>query len=728
MFCKLVIKVYFFIIFIDVFFNKFHMAFKTYNNRLAILIFVVTLFVGIHCSAQLQNNHIDSIILAIQKEPSDSDKISKLVNYSKSLKCVDSTYKIQIGRLALELANKIGWKKGVVISSFDIANCYADCMHRPEANKYFQLGIDAARDSRDTPAIALGLVLMAQAYGELNLFAKKIDCYQEVLSLKTPPQRKTGVYSNMGSAYANIGDYSIAMTCYDSALHILDEFIKSEKKPTSLDTQSKAVLRLAIGDIYLTIRDFEKALRNYQNALLLFELTKKNEARVNVLTSIGKTYQAMGSYDLGISNFKKALEICKLEEKESNFDIKKQIIFDQLGRYFFDRGHTDSAFFYANSSLLLIERNPESSELPVTYTLLGELYAKTGKFDKAIHFLNGAIAFCKKSGALEIEKDALFALSNLYGQMNQPAKALDVYKNYIAVRDSVFSLDKAKEITRHDMNAAFEEKQAAQKAEQEKENAIQKTVMELTLKRQHFAYLVFTVIIILLVIVGILFYTRSKLREKLEMQMAITSERTRISSEMHDDMGSELSKISLLSEIVKQNVKEQNSESHLINISRSSKELLDRLGEIVWSLNDKYDKLDNLIIYIRRFAMEFFNSTDIDCKVITPEHVPDLPIDGEMRRSVFLLVKEALHNALKHSKADLVTVTITIIDQYINIVVADNGIGIDEHALSEFGNGLDNMKKRVADLKGSIDFATTNGVTITFKFPLPVTGTTHKWL
>ena len=136
-------------------------------------------------------------------------------------------------------------------------------------------------------------------------------------------------------------------------------------------------------------------------------------------------------------------------------------------------------------------------------------------------------------------------------------------------------------------------------------------------------------------------------------------------------------------------------------------------------LNNKYDKLESLMIYIRRYAMEFFSSTEIDCKISMPENFPDIEIEGELRRNIFLIIKESLHNVLKHSKGTMVIVTITCDDRFVNINVHDNGVGIDVAATSAFGNGLTNMKKRIEDVKGTLTMKNEDGTNLDFNFLLP---------
>jgi signal transduction histidine kinase len=209
-----------------------------------------------------------------------------------------------------------------------------------------------------------------------------------------------------------------------------------------------------------------------------------------------------------------------------------------------------------------------------------------------------------------------------------------------------------------------------------------------------------------------------QLKRKLEQHLAIAMDRARISSEMHDDLGSGLSKISMLSDIISQKTSLEDITPHLDNISRSSKDMVMMMGDIIWSMNLKNDQLDNLIAYTRKYAMEFFESTQIECAVILPEIIPEIEIDGRSRRTIFLVIKEALHNVLKHSGAETVTLKFELAFNSLYITIHDNGKGIDPLKLSEFGNGLLNMNKRMGEMGGTFAIENRNGTRIELFVPL----------
>jgi signal transduction histidine kinase len=195
-----------------------------------------------------------------------------------------------------------------------------------------------------------------------------------------------------------------------------------------------------------------------------------------------------------------------------------------------------------------------------------------------------------------------------------------------------------------------------------------------------------------------------RIRERmraLEQQQALDRERLRISRDMHDEVGASLTEIAILSELAKREIagKATGAQAPVQKISERSREVIDNISQIIWAINPKNDLLENLIAYIRHHAVQYFKSTQIQLRCDVPEVLPETSLSAEVRRNLFLVVKEALHNVVKHSKATKVDLRIVISDERILISIEDNGEGF-ETTSSHFGNGLVNMRKRADDVGG----------------------------
>lgn len=205
-------------------------------------------------------------------------------------------------------------------------------------------------------------------------------------------------------------------------------------------------------------------------------------------------------------------------------------------------------------------------------------------------------------------------------------------------------------------------------------------------------------------------------KKEFESQIAIIKaqqeERNRISADMHDDLGAGMTTIRLYSELAKKKLLD-NPIPEIDKISSSSNELLNKMNAIIWSMSSSNDSLGNLTAYIRSYALEYFDGTGIDCRISIPDNLPNIEVIGEIRRNVFLVVKEALNNILKHAKATKVFITLEKVSGGLTLYIQDNGVGIDFDKLRQFSNGLKNMKKRMKDVNIDFSIANSNGTLIT---------------
>jgi len=200
--------------------------------------------------------------------------------------------------------------------------------------------------------------------------------------------------------------------------------------------------------------------------------------------------------------------------------------------------------------------------------------------------------------------------------------------------------------------------------------------------------------------------------KKIAIIKAQQEERNRISADMHDDLGAGMTTIRLYSELAKSRIG-GTSIPEIEKISSSANELLNKMNAIIWSMSSSNDSLGNMVAYIRSYSLEYFEDSGIHCKITLPENLPNIVVSGEIRRNVFLVIKEALNNVLKHSKATEVSITLQREPGGLKLLIHDNGTGINFEKLRQFGNGLKNMQKRMDDIHIKFSIENNNGTLVT---------------
>jgi signal transduction histidine kinase len=204
---------------------------------------------------------------------------------------------------------------------------------------------------------------------------------------------------------------------------------------------------------------------------------------------------------------------------------------------------------------------------------------------------------------------------------------------------------------------------------------------------------------------------------KLAILNARQKERSRISADMHDELGAGITAIRLYSELAKSKP-EKNTLPEIEKISHSANELLNSMNTIIWAMSSSNDSLENMIAYIRSYSQEYFENTGIKCRIHIVEGLPNVEVSGAIRKNVFLVVKETLNNILKHAKATEVTITLTRVPDGISLYIQDNGIGIDLDNIRRFGNGLKNMKKRMEEMNIDFSIEKKNGTLVTLHYTI----------
>jgi signal transduction histidine kinase len=194
---------------------------------------------------------------------------------------------------------------------------------------------------------------------------------------------------------------------------------------------------------------------------------------------------------------------------------------------------------------------------------------------------------------------------------------------------------------------------------------------------------------------------------KLEQQHAVERDRARIAKDIHDDVGAGLTQITLLTELARR--EPQQVGAHLERITGSARQLTRAMDEIVWAVDPQHDTLNGLMDYVSAFAEDYLRTAGIRCRMDLPMTLPEAHVDAELRYNLFLALKEALNNIVKHAKAGEAWLRLRIEAKSFTLIVEDNGQGMPaarngaagaESNRITSGSGLVNLEKRLSAIGG----------------------------
>jgi len=216
---------------------------------------------------------------------------------------------------------------------------------------------------------------------------------------------------------------------------------------------------------------------------------------------------------------------------------------------------------------------------------------------------------------------------------------------------------------------------------------------------------------------------RARLR-RIEQEQAMQNERVRIARDLHDQLGSQLTHISMLSDIsqpaARPEARLEKLEKRVRQISEVAVHTVRSLDEIVWAVNPRNDTVRSLAEYLTQFLRELIESTRIDYRFQIDEDLPEWPLPPDLRHNLFLAVKEAVNNAVKHSRASLVILGVKCSGSQLEIYVQDDGAGFDAAAVRRReGCGLQNMRQRIESLGGQLAIESGPGKGTTVRLILP---------
>jgi signal transduction histidine kinase len=209
-------------------------------------------------------------------------------------------------------------------------------------------------------------------------------------------------------------------------------------------------------------------------------------------------------------------------------------------------------------------------------------------------------------------------------------------------------------------------------------------------------------------------------RVRLGRQLELERVRSRIASDLHDDVAASLSRTAMLSEVLKVRINESDGDSQriLADIAENSRSMIESISDIVWSIDPRHDNLRDLVARLRAFGFSVLEACGIRWSFDVAEHALAEKLSAEQRRQMFLIFKEAIHNVARHSRADNAALRISVEHQWLVAEIADDGCGCAGRMGS--GLGVESMRARAAQLRGTFEVAPNpgGGTRASLRFPL----------
>ncbi len=218
-------------------------------------------------------------------------------------------------------------------------------------------------------------------------------------------------------------------------------------------------------------------------------------------------------------------------------------------------------------------------------------------------------------------------------------------------------------------------------------------------------------------------FTNHSLDNKSKEVQQLSTEKHRIATDMHDDIGSDLSALNMQIERIRQKLTTGKQPlTELDHLVESSRDVAKKVREVIWTINARHDSLASIVNYFDTYTDDFFEPTDIVVRTSIPSEIPDVVINGESRKVLLMCFKETLNNLYKHAKASELATAFTFENQTLTVSIKDNGMGFDPSVLTASttnGNGLMNLQERMAGIGGKCMIETSGtGTLVVLSLPI----------
>ncbi len=552
---------------------------------------------------------------------------------------------------------------------------------------------------------AMVAIVLGAQNSEKGFYHLGIKNYEKALVLldtTSADSLKAKALNGIGNNYMQIGDYPKAFKNLYSALTLFEKIN---------DTIGVGSVNNLLANIYLQRNQIEKAKTHIETAMKVLEKKKSNLTYLSAAHTLANIYGHSGDFEAAMK-----IDEMGIRVSDSINAMKMKVSFlDNKAACFLFSNRLDSAYFYYKECLKLDLIIGNQRQIADSYSNLGQFFMMRGNYPEAEKQVEKSVEILKSIDAKPNLLKSYDILAEIYIRQNQFENALAVKNEQLETHKLMIEEKEAASLS--EFKIVYEtQKKEAKIHTLELENKVRDlTIQEqqLQIKRRNYLMAGFGLMIILLLSIAYFWKNQQKLKNQIDREKAIKeteeAERIRMAKDIHDDLGSGLSKINFLSEIISQKSKNHPEiRSNTESIQETAKTMIDNMRDLIWALNPENATLTNLVMRMREYTTDYIEDYDIDIEYSISENILQIAIANEIHRALFLVVKEAVNNIAKHSKATKINFKIDISDSDFILTIKDNGIGFEN--IESTGNGLKNMQSRIERIGGALSVTSTLNV------------------
>jgi two-component system, NarL family, sensor histidine kinase UhpB len=581
------------------------------------------------------------------------------------------------------------WKTGASI-------IYQDAM---EAARFFSTGVTLAQKLNFISGLE-------KCYNGLSLsysLNAKYDSAKIYIDKAVEYAVKAGNLKRLAVAYLNRADVQYNLHNFQAALKDCDTAIKYTEQLGNKDGLGR--VHSVMSSIYVALKQYDEAIASIEYSDKFFAQTGNRHMIGMNLSGRAEVYALMEQPEKAIPLINQAIAIAdSLKEMENLSAYYQELAMAhlQLKNYDVTRRNAQKSLDYAIENGNIFQQGS-------VYDVFVNLAIQTKNYKEAISYGLKGLAIFQEAKDMQRTQEIATHLADAY---YKSGNTTDAYKYLTISKDLNDSL-----LTQKFTNETAMLQTTFQFSEKEKEIQLLSKNEQLQHQKLIRQRLLFAgaAVLLLLSLIGIgLLINRNKLKQRMkELEL-----RNQIAADLHDEVGSSLSSIHMLSQMATQQSNEATHKDILTRMSGNAKETMDKMGDIVWMIKPGESEGNSLKQRMERFVYEICSSKNIGTTIELDE-LEKIKLTMEQRKNVYLIFKEALNNAVKYSGTEKIEITASGQNKQLTLLIKDYGKGFNTET-SGGGNGLDNMKHRADELKGKLEITSEQGAgtTVTLIVPL----------
>ena len=671
-----------------------------------LLLFTVQFFI---CISIAQSQRIDSLLQVLARSSNDVEELKALNAISAEYVRTDVPRAKSYMFLLIERSRKLGNARYLSAGYAQLVTLYHNAGNKDSALQMLGVlsNLSKYTTGNDKKIIDANYNATAGLYykrignqKEAIKFLKRSLALMEADGVK---QNIAGQHLNLGNTYNLTGDYKNALLHHLKALKLFEE--EQNLKGQSFCYQS-------ISSSFTEMRQYKNALRYAMKSLEMKTALNDNRGVGTAEMGLGQIYHGLGQYDLAMNHYQNAATVAtnlKLvpEQLKINFHMAKTLL---------EKKDTVKATRFFNASQLMALQIGDSSMVSSIQLELAALQTKKQPTPLSEQALLKSMAQVQQSGQVPREASGYMRLAEMFASNQQYEKALEYTKKSYEFRDSITNTELQAQIKR------IEEQYRVGQKEKEitllkKDQLLNQAVIE----KQKVFQAAGVVLLVLLVCIALLAINRYKVVHNSRQLLEIEKMRNGIARDLHDDIGSTLTSINILSKVMlQQQSPDRSMHANLSKIKEHSATIMESMSDIVWAINPHNDTVEKVIYKMKEFTAEVFEPLNIKYSFQVEGDFSAVKLTLAKRKDLYLIFKEAINNAAKYSKCDVVNIILKHADASIQLHVNDNGDGFDEQTVKA-GNGLRNMRERAKNMLASLSYRSDVGLGTDLKLSVPLT-------